>query len=72
MFEGVFNHMDDGFWVCLMQKLMERKVWNPTGKTFFVEVRTFWHIFRSFDRMWAFYILGLQVSDVPVGQDRLA
>jgi callose synthase len=53
-------------------KLMERKVWNPTGKTFFVEVRTFWHIFRSFDRMWAFYILGLQACIVlawNVGRD---
>jgi hypothetical protein len=45
-----------------MQKLAEKKVFNPTGKTFFVEIRTFWHLFRSFDRMWAFYILGLQVS----------
>jgi hypothetical protein len=32
------------------------------GKPFFVEIRTFWHLFQSFDRMWAFYILGLQVS----------
>jgi hypothetical protein len=45
-----------------MQKLAEKKVFNPTGKTFFVEIRTYWHLFRSFDRMWAFYILGLQVS----------
>ncbi|KAI3865926.1 hypothetical protein MKX03_024076 [Papaver bracteatum] len=29
-------------------------------KTNFVEVRTFWHLFRSFDRMWIFYILALQ------------
>lgn len=26
----------------------------------FVEVRSFWHLFRSFDRMWTFYILALQ------------
>ncbi|XP_030967643.1 callose synthase 2-like [Quercus lobata] len=30
------------------------------GKTYFVEIRSFWHIFRSFDRMWSFYILCLQ------------
>ncbi|XP_020232679.1 callose synthase 2 isoform X1 [Cajanus cajan] len=31
-----------------------------SGKTNFVEIRTFWHVFRSFDRMWSFYILCLQ------------
>jgi callose synthase len=31
------------------------------GKTNFVEIRSFWQIFRSFDRMWSFYILSLQV-----------
>jgi len=31
------------------------------SKTNFVEVRTFLHLFRSFDRMWAFFILALQV-----------
>ncbi|RDX98648.1 Callose synthase 2, partial [Mucuna pruriens] len=31
-----------------------------SGKTNFVEIRTFWHVFRSFDRMWSFYILSLQ------------
>ncbi|KAI3893658.1 hypothetical protein MKW92_030081 [Papaver armeniacum] len=31
-----------------------------TGKSYFVETRTFWHIFRSFDRMWTFYVLALQ------------
>ncbi|KAL5762824.1 hypothetical protein ACOSP7_019088 [Xanthoceras sorbifolium] len=30
------------------------------GKINFVEIRSFWHIFRSFDRMWSFYILCLQ------------
>ncbi|CAA7402084.1 unnamed protein product [Spirodela intermedia] len=29
-------------------------------KTNFVEIRTFWHLFRSFDRMWIFFILALQ------------
>lgn len=31
-----------------------------TGKVNFVEIRSFWHIFRSFDRMWSFLILCLQ------------
>uniref|UniRef100_A0A7N0T997 1,3-beta-glucan synthase n=1 Tax=Kalanchoe fedtschenkoi TaxID=63787 RepID=A0A7N0T997_KALFE len=30
------------------------------GKVNFVEIRSFWHIYRSFDRMWSFYILCLQ------------
>ncbi|KAK2423186.1 callose synthase [Trifolium repens] len=30
------------------------------GKTNFVEIRSFWQIVRSFDRMWSFYILSLQ------------
>ncbi|WCJ19020.1 glucan synthase-like 3 [Euphorbia peplus] len=30
------------------------------GKVNFVEIRSFWHIFRSFDRLWSFYILSLQ------------
>ncbi|XP_058179707.1 callose synthase 3-like [Rhododendron vialii] len=30
------------------------------GKFNFVEICTFWHIFRSFDRMWIFFILCLQ------------
>ncbi|CAH9107488.1 unnamed protein product [Cuscuta europaea] len=30
-------------------------------KTNFVEIRTFWHLYRSFDRYWTFFILALQV-----------
>ncbi|KAL0435479.1 UNVERIFIED_CONTAM: Callose synthase 3 [Sesamum radiatum] len=30
------------------------------GKVNFVEIRSYWHIFRSFDRMWSFFILCLQ------------
>ncbi|XP_058090540.1 callose synthase 3-like [Magnolia sinica] len=30
------------------------------GKINFVEIRSFWHVFRSFDRMWGFFILCLQ------------
>ncbi|XP_014497796.1 callose synthase 5 [Vigna radiata var. radiata] len=34
---------------------------GKTVKSNFVETRSFWHIFRSFDRLWTFFILGLQV-----------
>lgn len=34
-------------------------------KTNFVEVRTFLHLYRSFDRMWVFFILSLQVILKP-------
>lgn len=34
------------------------------GKVNFVEIRSFWHIFRSFDRMWGFFILCLQVMNI--------
>ncbi|KAI6669953.1 hypothetical protein NL676_004838 [Syzygium grande] len=30
------------------------------GKVNFVEIRSFWHIFRSYDRMWSFFIICLQ------------
>ncbi|KAK2998881.1 hypothetical protein RJ639_024246, partial [Escallonia herrerae] len=30
------------------------------GKVNFVEIRSYWHVFRSFDRMWGFFILCLQ------------
>ncbi|KAK6128378.1 hypothetical protein DH2020_037854 [Rehmannia glutinosa] len=31
------------------------------GKSFFAETRTLWHTFRSFDRLWTFFILSLQI-----------
>ncbi|KAJ7945245.1 Callose synthase [Quillaja saponaria] len=37
-----------------------RRKSGSSGKSYFVETRTFWHIFRSFDRLWTFYILALQ------------
>ncbi|KAI4317106.1 hypothetical protein L6164_025010 [Bauhinia variegata] len=40
-----------------------------TGKSHFVETRTFWHIFRSFDRLWTFYLLALQVMFIIAWQD---
>ncbi|THG07021.1 hypothetical protein TEA_008471 [Camellia sinensis var. sinensis] len=35
-----------------------RDLW--VGKVNFVEIRSYWHIFRSFDRMWSFFVLCLQ------------
>ncbi|XP_031477694.1 putative callose synthase 8 isoform X3 [Nymphaea colorata] len=40
----------------------EKPIW--LGKTNFVEIRSFWHLFRSFDRMWAFLLLALQAMIV--------
>ncbi|KAK4855721.1 hypothetical protein QYF36_010219 [Acer negundo] len=40
-------------------KPVTRNRW--VGKVNFVEIRSFWHMFRSFDRMWSFFILCLQV-----------
>ncbi|CAN1335765.1 Callose synthase 3 [Linum perenne] len=39
------------------------------GKVNFVEIRTFWHIFRSFDRMWSFFILCLQAMIIIAWND---
>ncbi|CAM8876273.1 unnamed protein product [Rhodiola kirilowii] len=47
---------------------------ESTGKSNFVETRSFWHIFRSFDRLWTFYILALQVespASLPLTIDEL-
>ncbi|GMY16153.1 callose synthase 3 isoform X2 [Fagus crenata] len=38
----------------------QRGIGRWVGKVNFVEIRSFWHIFRSFDRMWSFFILCLQ------------
>ncbi|XP_021902223.1 putative callose synthase 8, partial [Carica papaya] len=39
------------------------------GKTNFVEIRSFWQIFRSFDRMWHFFILSLQAMIIMACHD---
>ncbi|KAL9241707.1 hypothetical protein vseg_015785 [Gypsophila vaccaria] len=56
---------DDGeFFKSTCENVKGRKTSNgaskSTGKSNFIETRTFWHIFRSFDRVWTFYILALQ------------
>ncbi|KAL7129205.1 hypothetical protein ABFS83_13G048900 [Erythranthe nasuta] len=40
-------------------------------KTNFVELRTFWHLFRSFDRMWIFFIMALQAMIIIAWHQRL-
>ncbi|GLU17718.1 hypothetical protein SLE2022_340740 [Rubroshorea leprosula] len=39
------------------------------GKTNFVEIRSFWQIFRSFERMWSFFILSLQAMIIMACHD---
>ncbi|GER45735.1 callose synthase 5 [Striga asiatica] len=43
-----------------VKRAPQRKPGN-LGKSFFVETRTLWHTFRSFDRLWTFFILALQI-----------
>lgn len=38
------------------------------GKSNFVETRSFWNLFRTFDRLWTFYLLGLQVFVFNIGK----
>ncbi|CAK9146927.1 unnamed protein product [Ilex paraguariensis] len=45
------------------------KTQGSTGKSYFVETRTFWHIFRSFDRLWTFFILALQAMVIIAWSD---
>ncbi|KAK3000335.1 hypothetical protein RJ639_021903, partial [Escallonia herrerae] len=42
---------------------------GSTGKSSFVETRTFWHNFRSFDRLWTFFILALQAMVIIAWSD---
>ncbi|XP_039040472.1 putative callose synthase 8 isoform X1 [Hibiscus syriacus] len=39
------------------------------GKTNFAEIRSFWQVFRSFDRMWSFFILSLQAMIIMACHD---
>ncbi|RDX82023.1 Callose synthase 12, partial [Mucuna pruriens] len=40
------------------------------GKTGFVERRSFWNLFRSFDRLWVMLVLFLQVAIIVALEDR--
>ncbi|KAJ7948849.1 Callose synthase-like protein [Quillaja saponaria] len=39
------------------------------GKSNFVEIHSFWQIFRSFDRLWSFFILSLQAIIIVACHD---
>ncbi|KAL5082204.1 hypothetical protein RYX36_010625 [Vicia faba] len=43
---------------------------NRVGKTGFVERRSFWNLFRSFDRLWVMLILFLQAAIIVGWRDR--
>ncbi|XP_057527023.1 callose synthase 7-like isoform X2 [Amaranthus tricolor] len=54
--------MDDkaDFFVQTEERHDQVAIGKKKPKTNFVEMRTFWHLYRSFDRMWVFFILALQ------------
>ncbi|KAL8241412.1 hypothetical protein R6Q59_014766 [Mikania micrantha] len=69
---------DADFFFCepVKRQMFEKKRdYKPTakdpwvGKVNFVEIRSFWHIFRSFDRMWCFFILCLQAMIIVAWHD---
>ncbi|KAH7833941.1 hypothetical protein Vadar_011284 [Vaccinium darrowii] len=41
-------------------------------KTNFVEIRTFWHLYRSFDRLWIFFIVAFQAMVIVAWSGSLA
>ncbi|GAA0165996.1 hypothetical protein LIER_21259 [Lithospermum erythrorhizon] len=51
------------------QRKANRKKPARTGKSYFVETRSFWHAFRSFDRLWTFFILALQAMVIVAWSD---
>ncbi|KAH6795563.1 hypothetical protein C2S51_036549 [Perilla frutescens var. frutescens] len=53
-------------------KRTNQAVGNQKPKTNFVEVRTFWHLYRSFDRMWIFFILALQAMIIIAWHQRVS
>ncbi|KAD5961694.1 hypothetical protein E3N88_13167 [Mikania micrantha] len=69
--------LDADFFCCKPVKQMfeKKRDYKPpakdpwVGKVNFVEIRSFWHIFRSFDRMWCFFILCLQAMIIVAWHD---
>ncbi|KAJ7537160.1 hypothetical protein O6H91_12G100700 [Diphasiastrum complanatum] len=64
--DNFFRQRVEGSNIAQMQ-FRRRKQKQPArhlNKTGFVEIRSFWHLFRSFDRMWTFLILSLQAMIV--------
>ncbi|XAR56395.1 1,3-beta-glucan synthase [Bertholletia excelsa] len=61
------NEKVEGAFRATTKEEEQKKKW--LGKTYFVEIRSFWHIFRSFDRMWSFLILSLQAMIIMASYD---
>ncbi|TKY46783.1 Callose synthase 7 [Spatholobus suberectus] len=55
-----FRHSDETHTTHRGRRHASTGVGQRKPKTNFVEVRTFLHLYRSFDRMWIFFILALQ------------
>ncbi|KAE8668879.1 hypothetical protein F3Y22_tig00112285pilonHSYRG00625 [Hibiscus syriacus] len=51
------------------EPLKENREPKWLGKTNFAEIRSFWQVFRSFDRMWSFFILSLQAMIIMACHD---
>ncbi|CAH9091019.1 unnamed protein product, partial [Cuscuta epithymum] len=51
------------------EAMREVKKQKWLGKTNFVEIHSFWQIFRSFDRLWSFLILSLQAMVIMACHD---
>ncbi|KAG2649819.1 hypothetical protein PVAP13_1NG133600 [Panicum virgatum] len=62
------NYLNSGAEQRQQQTTSSRSQQRWLGKTNFVEVRSFWHLFRSFDRMWTVLVLGLQVLIIMAWQ----
>ncbi|KAJ3670612.1 hypothetical protein LUZ60_008038 [Juncus effusus] len=74
-----YDDINEYFW---SRKVFQRLGWpidrsrgffqkGKVGKTGFVEQRSFWNIFRSFDRLWIMLILYLQFAIIVAWHDKL-
>ncbi|MBA0654649.1 hypothetical protein Goklo_021614, partial [Gossypium klotzschianum] len=61
------KYPEDGFTLVVTSEENSEPKW--LGKTNFVEIRSFWQVFRSFDRMWSFFILSLQAMIIMACHD---
>ncbi|KVH92062.1 Callose synthase [Cynara cardunculus var. scolymus] len=63
-----FNLLKDFFFKYINGKQPSQKA-GSLGKLYFVETRSFWNTFRSFDRLWTFFILALQIMIIIAWSD---
>ncbi|KAJ6333125.1 hypothetical protein OIU77_009065 [Salix suchowensis] len=68
-----YDDLNEYFWShdCFQIGVLLKKYMNQNGwaRKIFVEIRSFWQIFRSFDRMWSFFILSLQAMIIMACHD---